>query len=55
MKLNAISMVLEFKNSIIKFVKQESIKTNPKQRLLGSSEIIESVFGKQKFISMLQA
>ncbi len=49
------TMVLEFKNSIINFVKQESIKTNPKQRLLGSSEIIESVFGKQKFIENEQA
>jgi len=37
------------------FVKTESSKAAPQERLLGSSEVIESVFGKQKRIERYQA
>ena len=42
--------VLEFKRNVLCFIQNESKKAKPGERLLGSSEIIESVFGKQKFI-----
>ena len=41
-------------NSLIHFVKNESLKAKPDERLLGSSEIIESLFGKQKQIEKQQ-
>jgi hypothetical protein len=37
------------------FVRTESAKAAPQERLLGSSEVIESVFGKQKRIERDQA
>ena len=37
------------------FVRTESAKAAPQERLLGSSEVIESVFGKQKRIEHHQA
>ncbi|MDM8560576.1 hypothetical protein QUF82_17230 [Thiotrichales bacterium HSG14] len=33
---------------ILDFIKLESLKANVKEKLLGSSEIIESVFGRLK-------
>ncbi len=47
--------MLKFKKSIICFIQHESKKARPGERLLGSSEIIESVFGKQKFIEKEQS
>ncbi|KPA12547.1 hypothetical protein MHK_007252, partial [Candidatus Magnetomorum sp. HK-1] len=37
-------------NELIEFVEQESLKAKDNEKLLGSSEIIESVFGKLKRI-----
>jgi hypothetical protein len=37
------------------FVKNESLKAQPEERLLGSSEIIESVLGKMKRLEQDQA
>lgn len=41
--------------SAIDFVKKEAVKANAGERLLGSSEIIESLFGKQKNIEKEQS
>lgn len=57
-KLNEFSLSdcsKKVKNNIIDFVKKESFKTKPSERLLGSSEIIESLFGKQKYIEKQQS
>ena len=37
------------------FIKTESKKAKPQERLLGSSEVIESVFGKLKFLEKDQS
>jgi hypothetical protein len=50
-----IESVRQFQQDILHFVKNESQKALPEERLLGSSEIIESVFGKQKFIEKEQS
>jgi hypothetical protein len=39
---------LQFRNQLLDFVKNESLKAQPNERLLGSSEIIDSVLGKTK-------
>ena len=39
----------------MEFVSQESKKANPNERLLGSSEVIESLFGKQKMLENEQS
>lgn len=44
-----------FKTQVIDFVTAESLKAKPEERLLGSSEIIESLFGKQKQIEKQQS
>ena len=49
------SLAQQFKNDIIEFANAESKKAKPGEHLLGSSEIIESVFGKQKFIEKEQS
>ena len=46
---------LQFKKDVLDFVRNESQKAKPGECLLGSSEIIESVFGKQKFIEKEQS
>lgn len=46
---------LEFKQAIVDFVEQESEKSKEHNRLLGSSEIIESVYGKGKAIERDQS
>jgi len=43
------------KEELIEFVKKESFKATPNERLLGSSEVIESVFGKLKRLEKDQA
>lgn len=43
------------KEELLKFIKQESMKANKDERLLGSSEVIESVFGKMKRLEHDQA
>ena len=40
---------------LLAFVEKESLKTSPEERLIGSSEVIESVFGKQKQLEHYQA
>jgi len=44
-----------FKTKAVDFVRAESLKAKPGERLLGSSEIIESLFGKQKQIEKQQS
>ena len=46
---------IRFKASAVDFVKKESLKAKTGERLLGSSEIIESLFGKQKFLEKEQS
>jgi hypothetical protein len=41
---------IKLKNNLIDFVKTQGKACKEKERLLGSSEIIESVFGKQKYL-----
>ncbi len=42
------STAIEIREQLLAFVKNESLKANPNERLLGSSEVIESAFGKMK-------
>ncbi len=53
--MNLLPHVAEFGESLLDFVRTESAKARPGERLLGSSEIIESVFGKLKQIERAQA
>ena len=53
--LSDSAVTLQFKPDVLDFVKNESQKAKLGERLLGSSEIIESVFGKQKFIEKEQS
>jgi hypothetical protein len=46
---------LQFRDQLLDFVKNESLKTQPEERLLASSEIIESVPGKMKRLEQDQA
>ena len=46
---------IKFKESAVDFVKKEALKARTGERLLGSSEIIESLFGKQKFLEKEQS
>ena len=43
------------KENILNFIKHQSTKINPGERLLGSSEVIESLFGKQKMLEGVQS
>lgn len=43
------------KSELIEFIKQESSKAPKNERLLGSSEVIESVFGKMKRLEQDQS
>lgn len=43
------------KEELMRFVQEESTKAKPHERLLGSSEVIESVFGKLKRLERDQA
>ena len=52
---NNSAVTLQFKQDVLYFIKYESQKAKTGERLLGSSEIIESVFGKQKFIEKEQS
>jgi len=47
--------VHKLKQEVLNFVREESAKAKSGECLLGSSEIIESVFGKQKFIEKEQS
>jgi hypothetical protein len=47
--------VADFGERLLEFVRAESAKARPGERLLGSSEVIESVFGKLKHIEGAQA
>ncbi len=47
--------VLQLRDQLLAFVKSESLKARPEEHLLGSSEIIESVFGKLKRLEQNQA
>ncbi len=46
---------IQFRNQLLEFVKNESLKAQPNERLLGSSEIIESVLGKTKRLEQDQS
>ena len=39
---------IKVREELLNFVREESSKAKPGERLLGSSEVIESVFGKLK-------
>lgn len=41
---------ISIREDLLAFIKNESDKAEPHERLLGSSEVIESVFGKLKFL-----
>jgi hypothetical protein len=43
------------REELLTFIKTESKKAKPQERLLGSSEVIESVFGKLKFLEKDQS
>jgi len=43
------------REELITFIKNESEKAKPRERLLGSSEVIESVFGKLKYLEKDQS
>lgn len=45
----------QIRSELLEFVKQESQKAGKNERLLGSSEVIESVFGKMKRLEQDQA
>ena len=45
----------QVQEELVRFVAQESFKAKPNERLLGSSEVIESVFGKLKRLEKDQA
>ncbi len=45
----------KIKNILMEFIKSESANAKTDETLLGSSEIIESLFGKQKFLSNEQS
>ena len=47
--------VLQLREQLLAFVKNESLKAKPEEHLLGSSEIIESVLGKLKRLEQNQA
>jgi len=47
--------VLQLREQLLAFVKNESLKAKPEEHLLGSSEIIESVLGKLKRLEHNQA
>jgi hypothetical protein len=46
---------LQFRHPLLDFVKNESLKARPNERLFGSSEIIESVLGKTKRLEQDQS
>ena len=45
----------QVRETLVQFVREEAAKARPGERLLGSSEVIESVFGKLKQIEQTQA
>jgi hypothetical protein len=45
----------EIRHELVTCVREESLKARPQERLLGSSEVIESVFGKLKRLERDQA
>jgi hypothetical protein len=47
--------VLQLRDQLLAFVRNESLKAKPEEHLLGSSEIIESVLGKLKRLEQNQA
>ena len=47
--------VLQLREQLLAFVRNESLKAKPEEQLLGSSEIIESVLGKLKRLEHNQA
>ncbi len=48
-------LAIQIREQPLDFVKDQSLKTKPNERLLGSSEVIESVFGKMKWLEKDQA
>ena len=54
-KLNIGDRENSIKEKLLDFIKQQSQKIKPGERFLGSSEIIESLFGKQKNLEGAQS
>jgi hypothetical protein len=48
-KVNAV------RQELLTFIEEESAKAKPDERLLGSSEVIESLFGKLKYLEKDQS
>lgn len=48
-------IAIQIRKQILDFVKNQSLKAKPNERLPGSSEVIESVFGKMKWLEKDQA
>jgi len=42
-------------SELLSFVEAESLKAKPNERLPGSSEVIESIFGKLKYLEKSQS
>jgi hypothetical protein len=53
MTLSASRLV--FRDRVLEFIRMESAKAAPDERLVGSSEVIESVFGKMKHLEGAQS
>jgi hypothetical protein len=47
--------VIVFRDHVLEFIRMESAKAAPDERLVGSSEVIESVFGKMKHLEGAQS
>jgi hypothetical protein len=54
-KVNALPAANLLRDDLLNFVKDESQKAKETEKLLGSSEVIESVFGKQKMLEKEQS
>jgi hypothetical protein len=57
-RLNALNVSVgaqTLRDELLKFVREQCVKARPQERLLGSSEVIESVFGKVKRLEQAQA
>jgi len=52
---NMATRSLAISEQVLNFVKTQESKLKPRERLLASSEIIESVFGKQKYLEHEQS
>jgi len=54
-KQNYPARAKELSNKLIEYVEEETAKTKPNEILIGSSELIESIYGKEKAIEGAQS